>query len=592
MKTSGFVSFNRFCHARTLALRLVPLAAALPLMAGGCESSLPTSSGTVVPGGRLITYTDEMLAAEGVTLGSREPAAPRTVLVQSTPAEPVAAKPERKPEPASAPVPARVVETPDPAPVTQIASVPESAPAPAPAQAPAQAPAPIQATPSARPASQPSGVVITSARNIEAQIAGVPPQAPAAASASTPASANAAAPATPPNTILSEGVTPASSPTGSGNRPATVIARVDGLPRERYWLTSAGTGAVTQLRVMQADGGTLLSSVEIPDAARSGPGTLSASRDGRLAAILAGADVIIPLSMDKLAAPTTMQPVRIGAPLGGIDVHPAGEFIAASAAAPGKQIVIIDRLAMQGQEGPLTWPLLGLDTETALGAVRWHPTGRYLAILLPTRREVALYEITRPGKDGTPGLAPWGSPLRLPAAPIDLQFTPDGRHLIVLCAGASAISTDGVATAGTGGAGLLTAVRLSTVPTSIRRNGQPSPIPVEHAVISQQPVGVAPSALAINADGSQIIVASGADTASPRGAVFVAGFNRESSMLAAPARVSMTHVPTTVSLYRDGTAALVQTSAGAMMIDLTATPQPKVTGAVENSSDWRGTLIR
>lgn len=211
---------------------------------------------------------------------------------------------------------------------------------------------------------------------------------------------------------------------------------------------------------------------------------------------------LTPIDLTDISAPRALAPVPIGLSPQGVDVHPAGQYVAVSSSEPGQQIILLT----VGDEAtrPLAWPLLGvnLDQPVAVGTIAWHPTGRYLAVTLPEIDQVVLFEFAKDLASGLPSLAPWGESVRVPATPSNIRFTPDGKHLLV-----TSINAPRAALSGALPAGLLGVIRLSNVPSETTSAGAPMGPVVEHRLVATQPVGPLPEGLAIAPTGDLVVVA-------------------------------------------------------------------------------------
>jgi hypothetical protein len=223
-------------------------------------------------------------------------------------------------------------------------------------------------------------------------------------------------------------------------------------------------------------------------------------------------DQITPIDLTDPSQPAGLAPIRVGLSPVSVDVHPGGEFVAVGTAEPGQQIALL-RVGRE-DETPLAFPLLGIDDERAeVGAIAWHPTGRYLAVALPARRRVVLYEFSTSQENALPALAPWGEPVTLPARPLAIRFTPGGRHLLVTCAGAPAEPGQGPLPASD--VGELVVVALSDVPTQTNQSSGELGITVAHSISDNQPLGQMPEGLAVGPDGVSVAVASWGSQAQP-----------------------------------------------------------------------------
>jgi DNA-binding beta-propeller fold protein YncE len=264
---------------------------------------------------------------------------------------------------------------------------------------------------------------------------------------------------------------------------------------------------------------TRVAQVPVPSSSLGPPGPLALTPDRQRAYVVSSfllddatstitpGDSITPIDLRDPIKPAALPPLRVGRAPVSVDVHPTLPWVAVATAQPGQQIVML----RAGDEAtkPLAFPLVGIEDEAAEpGAMAWHPTGRYLAITLPALDTIALYEVAIDPKTNLPALAPWGDPIRLPAAhpaPAAIKFTPDGRTLLVTTLGQVSTAS---ALADAGGTPALVAIRLSTVPSESTTSGKAAGIAIDHDIASTQPLGAMPEALAISPDGTTIAVAS------------------------------------------------------------------------------------
>lgn len=188
-----------------------------------------------------------------------------------------------------------------------------------------------------------------------------------------------------------------------------------------------------------------------------------------------------------------------------VDVHPQGDLVAVVRrhAEDGNVIIVAPFSSGSGLgEEAYTWPLIDVpDAESASpSSIVWHPSGKYLAVTLPTRSQVVFFEFSREGDSGEWSLAPWGEPVTVGKYPYSGEFTPDGRFFI---------TTDlqwGPDVEGFNiGAppGRLTVVRLSEVESEAEED-----VLVEHVIASVADVGISPEGLAISPDGKFVVTAN------------------------------------------------------------------------------------
>jgi hypothetical protein len=122
-----------------------------------------------------------------------------------------------------------------------------------------------------------------------------------------------------------------------------------------------------------------------------------------------------------------------------VHVHPTGDLLAVTTASPGQEMVLVPvDNGHLGHPVPLSLAALGVMPDAALpsngmavGYAEWHPSGRYLAVTLHMRDEVAFFALTRNSALGTVSLSPWGNRVKIGGRdPYAGHFTPDGRFFI------------------------------------------------------------------------------------------------------------------------------------------------------------------
>ncbi|APO74527.1 lactonase-like protein [Rhizobium etli 8C-3] len=221
----------------------------------------------------------------------------------------------------------------------------------------------------------------------------------------------------------------------------------------------------------------LVSPIKISNSNYGPPGALDLSPDGLYAFVaetfrqrpegatrldeLPQGDTIRSVRLDG-ARPPVVDSVRIGTQPQAIAVSPSGDLIVAITVDPDRELAFVP--LTDGRFGPVT--NFGLDLEPATGSiplkstwVQWHPSGRYIAVNLVDRNQVAFYEVVR-GQDATVSdIHPWGNRVHTNKFPFVGRFSPDGRYYVT-----SDVQW-GVDTDGFYGVreGILTTVRLANV---------------------------------------------------------------------------------------------------------------------------------
>ncbi len=228
------------------------------------------------------------------------------------------------------------------------------------------------------------------------------------------------------------------------------------------------------------------------------------SRDAEGTSAVPAGNLVTPIDLKDPAKPVAERPIAVGRSPVSVDVHPGGKYVAVGTAERGQQIALL-RVGAESDK-PLAFPLLGIEDEAAeVGALAWHPTGRYLAVALPTMDKVAFYEFELSKENGLPALAEWGAPVPVPSGPAAIRFTPDGKHLLVTCVGRSSGAT---LPSDDGPEGAIAVIALSRLPSESTKRGTSLGVTIEHPVTDTQSLGQMPEGLAISPDGTSVAVAS------------------------------------------------------------------------------------
>ncbi|RWD33705.1 MAG: hypothetical protein EOS48_29250 [Mesorhizobium sp.] len=215
--------------------------------------------------------------------------------------------------------------------------------------------------------------------------------------------------------------------------------------------------------------------MEVSNSTYGPPGALDISPDGQFAFVaetfrqrperatrldeLQQGDTIRSLRLDG-GHSAVVDSVRIGIQPQAIHLNPAGDLIVAITVDADRELTFVP--VREGRFGPVSSFGLGLEPSTGfipLKAtwVQWHPSGRYIAINLVDRGQVAFFEVLR-GNDGVvSAIRPWGNRVQTNKFPFVGRFSPDGRYYIT-----SDVQW-GIDTAGFYGVreGILTTVRLA-----------------------------------------------------------------------------------------------------------------------------------
>ncbi len=157
--------------------------------------------------------------------------------------------------------------------------------------------------------------------------------------------------------------------------------------------------------------------------------------------------------------------VKIGSRPQAIEVSPLGDLIAAVTVENNRELAFVS--VDGGRFGKVASFDLGLEPPTGFIPlkstwVQWHPSGRYVAVNLVDRNQVAFYEVIRDQSGHVANIHPWGNRVQTNKFPFVGRFSPDGRYYI---------TSDlqwGIDTDGFYGVqeGILTSIRLADVGSS------------------------------------------------------------------------------------------------------------------------------
>lgn len=221
------------------------------------------------------------------------------------------------------------------------------------------------------------------------------------------------------------------------------------------------------------------------------------------------------IDLSDLRRPSVESAVTIAPKPETVSVHPSGELLAISTQTPDQEILLVPV-----QDGALGQPIafslrqLGVQLDADrfqngmyASSVQWHPSGRYLAVNLDYRDEIAFYQLQRDGNNA-PQLLPWGNLVQVGKDPFTGQFTPDGRFYLTSNWGrnfgeeVATLEQRLPTTSGT-----VSVIQLATpeIPSS----------DVQHRVVSNATSDLSPESLAISPDGSLVVTVNMRGTAFP-----------------------------------------------------------------------------
>ncbi len=218
------------------------------------------------------------------------------------------------------------------------------------------------------------------------------------------------------------------------------------------------------------------------------------------------------------AAPRLAASIEADPMLESVRVSPDGRFLVMTANSPDSalvQIVPTNGGALGAVQSFALADLLGAAMTPQAGKPRggidatyaeWHPSGRFIAVNLNTRNQIAFFEV-QPAADGRMALAPWGAPVTVGSDPFVGRFTPDGGHYVSSDWGRDFTAKD-LAGRLPAKASQLSLIKLaSTSESNAPRSG------ASHAVVATVPSDRSAEGLAISRDGRHIATINMRETA-------------------------------------------------------------------------------
>lgn len=198
-----------------------------------------------------------------------------------------------------------------------------------------------------------------------------------------------------------------------------------------------------------------------------------------------------------------------------VHVHPNGDLVAISTQTPDKEIILISFQNNQlGQPTEFSLANLGIQPDPErfqnglyVSQVQWHPSGKYLAVNLDYRDEIAFYEVQRNAGNNLK-LIPWGTPVKVGKDPFTGQFTPDGRFYLSSNwgrnFGAQVKTLEQRLPETRGTVSVIELAKLNTLVSQAR-----------HQVVSSAIADISPESLVISPDGSKVVTVNMRGTAFP-----------------------------------------------------------------------------
>jgi 6-phosphogluconolactonase (cycloisomerase 2 family) len=131
--------------------------------------------------------------------------------------------------------------------------------------------------------------------------------------------------------------------------------------------------------------------------------------------------------------PVVIDTVEIGTQPQAIQISPSGDLIVAITVDADRELAFVP--VRDGRFGAVV--RFGLDLPPSSGLiplkstwVQWHPSGRYIAVNLVDRAQVAFYEVVRSDDGSVSALRAWGNRVQTNKFPFVGRFSPDGRFYV------------------------------------------------------------------------------------------------------------------------------------------------------------------
>lgn len=212
------------------------------------------------------------------------------------------------------------------------------------------------------------------------------------------------------------------------------------------------------------------------------------------------------VDLSKPTQPRIVQQVTVGRAPEAIDLNPDSTLLAVVTGDAGKvgepievdkriQFIPVDRNGRLGT--PQNFSLPGIENQqTRISNVRWHPSGRFIAVNLPLAGQVVFYQVQR-NANGTINLSPWGRPITAGKFAANGEFTPDGQFFVT---NALQWGEDVENFFVDPPAGELHSIRFNAQAANVTA--------IAHEVVSTATVGQNPESLKISPDGTFVVTAN------------------------------------------------------------------------------------
>lgn len=301
--------------------------------------------------------------------------------------------------------------------------------------------------------------------------------------------------------------------------------------------------AIDQLSVIPLPMGDrpTISQIPVSNSVTGAPHAMSISPDGETAFVVETQGAIPPgatrrdqlpvgqqlvaIDLSNPRQPRVLQTLTIAPKPETVHVHPNGSLLAISTQTPGREIVLVPfKNGQFGEPQEFSLQQLGIQPDSTRfqagiipSFVQWHPSGRYLAVNLNYRDQVAFFELQRGNRLR---LVPWGRPVSVGKDPFTGQFTPDGRFYLTSNWGRNfgeQVKTLEQRLPDT--RGTISVIDLADAKTPVTQ--------AQHRVVDTEETDISPEGITISPDGSLVV------TVNMRGSLFPQNsprFTRESSL--------------------------------------------------------------
>jgi DNA-binding beta-propeller fold protein YncE len=251
---------------------------------------------------------------------------------------------------------------------------------------------------------------------------------------------------------------------------------------------------------------------EVSNSVAGAPSAVATSPDGRYAFVVETFQQADPeaqrfsdlspgtrLTLVDIANPKTprvLERIEVGKRLETVEINPDGNMLAVGLhPLDGRGVAFIP--FHDGRLGKPNYHLLpGVDKDTRITHVSWHPSGRFISAALSDVGRIVFSKVQQQGDEVS--LKPWGGPVLVGKYPFKSIWTPDGKYLLTnnLQWGpdVSGFWTDAPR-------GSVASVRFADQTTTDAQGSKSA----QHVLTSVAETGVSPEGLTISPDGQLVV---------------------------------------------------------------------------------------